>query len=71
MTITSERAALIPLVDNVKKCVFKHAKDERETEQNKWESGYLYINEDININDSVNTVLDYIFINTTFKGAIL
>lgn len=31
----------------------------------------IYINEDININDSVNTVLDYIFINTTFKGAIL
>lgn len=32
MSITSERAALKPLVGNVKKCVFKHAKDEQETD---------------------------------------
>lgn len=42
MTITSERAALTPLVGNVKKCVFKHVKDERETDsdylQNKWDT---------------------------------
>lgn len=31
ITITSETAALTPLVDNVEKCAFKRAKEERET----------------------------------------
>lgn len=33
MSFTSERAGLTPLVGNVKKSVFKHAKDEQEKEK--------------------------------------
>ncbi len=62
----------MPFVDNLKKCVFKHAKEERETEQmRKWIYIYIYMYIYINIKDSVYAVLDYIFINATFKGAIL